>query len=172
MRLKRTPSREMLMRSSLWVTCMTPAKALLPKTIPRQCDGIAWPPSREMPQAQFNLGYMYSTGRKAFQKTMPRQCDGFAWPPSREMLMRSSIWVTCIPLVARRSKKRCRGGAMVSHGRRAGRCRGAAQSGYRVYQWSRRSPKRYRGGAMVSHGRRAGRCHGAVQSGLHVSHWS
>ena len=30
-------------------SCMTSAKAF-PKTIPRRCDGIAWPPSRDMPR--------------------------------------------------------------------------------------------------------------------------
>ena len=57
---------------------------------------------------------------------------------------------------------------MVSHGRRAGTCLGAVQSGLHVCHWSRRAPKRCRGGAMVSHGRRARTCLGAVQSGLHV----
>ena len=38
--LKATPSREMLMRRSCWVSCMTMVAAF-PKTIPRQRDGFA-----------------------------------------------------------------------------------------------------------------------------------
>ena len=37
--------------------------AAFPKTIPKQCDGIAWPPSRDMPRRSSFWGYMYSTGR-------------------------------------------------------------------------------------------------------------
>ena len=47
-------------RSSIWVSCMTPAKAF-PKTMPRRCDGIAWPPSRDLPRRS-QSGYMYNTG--------------------------------------------------------------------------------------------------------------
>ena len=43
------------------VTCMTKATGCL-KTRPRPCAGIAWPPSRETCEAQFELGYRYNRG--------------------------------------------------------------------------------------------------------------
>ena len=47
--LKRSPSRGMSRRSSIWVACMT-LVAAFPKTISRQCDGFAWLPSRDLPR--------------------------------------------------------------------------------------------------------------------------
>ena len=94
--------------------------------------------------AQSNLGYMYATGegvpendteavrwyRMAAEQGyidagegVPENTEahGIAWPPSRESRLH-------VCHRRRRSRKRYRGSAMVSHGRRAGIGQGAVQS--------------------------------------------
>ena len=133
------PSRELPRHSSIWVTCMTMVAAF-PKTIPKQCDGIAWPPSRDLPRRRAvwvscmtmvavfpktRGSAMVSHGRRAGDATaqfnLPCMTQAFKTIPRQWVPHGHVIWVPCMKR-RRRSPKRYRGSAMVSHGRRAGIC--------------------------------------------------
>ena len=128
--------------------------------------------------AQFNLGLMYDTGEGVpendaeavrWYRMAAEQGDANGAAQSGSHV---SHW-------RRRSRKRCRGGAMVSHGRRAGICLGAVQSGWHVFHWSKAFPQIYTEAVRwYQMAAEQGECQSAAQSRSNLRerqrrpHWS
>ena len=100
-------------------------------------------------RAQFNLGIRYADGRSVPQN----DAEAVRWyrmAAEQGFARVGAVQSGCrVCRRSRRSQKRCRGGAMVSHGRRAGICRGAAQSGLHVWHRRRHSQRLRTGLCLV-----------------------
>ena len=105
--------RDLPMRSSIWVSGI-PKVAACPKTMPRQCDGIAWPPSRDLPWRSS----IWVSGMPKVA-AFPKYLDGLGVPQNHTEAVRwlshgcragicrwrSSIWVNMYSNGRRRSTK-------------------------------------------------------------------